>query len=163
MNELTTRQRTLVEKYISDVENLSLKSIDDCISNCQYQLNKYETDIGNIQDSCDSKIGILTEFKRFKTKTPRQQIILEDYDPSIIQLEAQLFCDALKEKIKDIELDMSGLKIIRDVFLDKYGTEALSNPTTPRSQLDASPKLNKSPPFRAWKSASSLLSSPRRK
>lgn len=155
MDHLTKRQRTIIEKYISE-NDFSLKSLEKCISDRQRQIAKYRQDIKNIQNGTDSKIGVLTDLKRSKTKTPRQQIVLQDYNPAFIQLDAILFCESIEEKIKEIEHDNSIIKDVRNIFIDRFGEEATSNPTSPRSQLESP-----SPTFPKRRS-SLLFISPRR-
>lgn len=157
MNNLSKRERTIIEKYIS-ANDFSLNSLEKCISDRQLQIAKYKQDIKNIQNGVDSKIGVLTDFKQIKNKTPKQQIVLEDYNPAFIQLEAKLFCEAIEEKIKDIEEDNCIMKGVRDVFIDRFGEDATSNPSSPRSQLE-SPQ--QSPTF-AKRRSSGLFVSPRR-
>ena len=135
MDKLSKRQIILIEKYISK-EDFSLNSLEKCITARKQQIARHRYDISNIQQASDSKIGILTDFKRIKKATPKQQIVLEDYNSGVIQLETSLFCDAIEDKIRDIELDIFGLKQIRSVFVDKF-EESLSNPSSPRSELES--------------------------
>ena len=93
-------------------------------------------DLAVLDQAMGIQIGLINEFSRSGNPTPIQRIIAHDHRVSIIQLQHDLFCEALQDKIDALEKEQ----------------ESKSVPTSPRASII--PVLQKS--------ASFLMKSPRR-
>ena len=152
MDKLSKQQLILIEKYISE-QDFSLDALENCISCRKMEIAQYKQDINNIQNAEESKIAALTKFKNTKNN-PIQKIVVSDYAREEIQLETELFTQAIEEHINQLTSDIKGLDRIKFVFVNTY-KESRSNPTSPRTLLEKSPSR-----FKKSKSTVSLLASP---
>ena len=102
------------------------------------ELEQLRQDLAVLDQAMGIQIGLLNEFTRSDKTTPVQKVLIQDYKVAMLQIQHDLFCEALQDKIDNAE---------RDII-----TGTNSCPSSPRTTI--TPILNKSKSF--------LFKSPRR-
>lgn len=100
------------------------------------ELEQLRQDLAVLDQAMGIQIGLINEFSRSSNPTPIQKILAESKRVAVLQLQHDMFCEALQDKIDALEKEQ----------------ESKSEPTSPR--LSIVPVLKKSTSF--------LMKSPRR-
>ncbi len=188
MEHLSQKQFMQISKHISSTNNLSLQQIENSIDLSKKQIEKIQSDLDILERA--EHVGIqIRILNNIKTKdntdlTEGENEITKKYDILGLQLQNELFCQQLQEKITELRTKMEDLMKIRAVFVENY-PEANTSPRLSRSELEISPRrhlntsgeLNTSPKYiinaspkrmtlpqtvKERVSASDLMASPRR-
>lgn len=102
-------------------------------------IDQLRQDLAVLDQAMGIQISLLNEIKRSSKSTPIQKVLAQDYDIAMLQIQNDLFCEAIQDKIEQLE--------------------EKDKPSSPRSQ-PTSPRSSIVPVLR--KSGSFLMKSPRR-